>query len=170
MTNKEKVLGLLSNKNGIQLVQFSQDFSSFFQLTEENNEISEANKELLDLIGSLNTKEIIEIRNHIMKENNIALNEISAIKSVDSSNSKESSGEAVVFKAVLKGIPDANKTSAIKLVKELLGLTIVESKNTVEKVMGGDEFILKEGLTQAQVNEIIEKFKQNSITVIAKSA
>ncbi len=169
MTNKEKILDILSKKNGVELIQLSKEFGDAFQLSENTNtQPSEDNKELLDIFSKLNLNEIIEIRNDLMSKHNIQLSDISAIQSMDSGANSGVAAEAELVKAILKTIPDTGKTTAIKNIRDMFQLSISESSTIVKKVMEGEECVLKDKLTPAQANEIIEKFKKDSIIVITK--
>lgn len=169
MSSKEIVLNKLLQKKGMELVQFIKDFSGFFKLTSnESFEVSPENKELLESISGLNLGQIIEIRNSIMEKHSISFDEIVAVNSNEGGNS-QGAADVSTMKIILNKIPDANKTQGIKLVKEILGLTISESKAIIDKVIAGNEHVLKEGLTPAQANEIAEKFTKEGITAVVQA-
>ena len=70
--------------------------------------------------------------------------------------------EKTEFNIVLKEI-GANKIGVIKVVKEALGLGLVEAKGAVEK-MG----VLKEAVAKEEADKIIEKLKEAGATAVAE--
>ncbi len=70
--------------------------------------------------------------------------------------------EKTEFNIVLKEI-GANKIGVIKVVKEALGLGLVEAKSAVEK-MG----VLKEAVAKEEADKIIEKLKEAGATAVAE--
>ena len=70
--------------------------------------------------------------------------------------------EKTEFNIVLKEI-GANKIGVIKVVKEALGLGLVEAKSAVEK-MG----VLKEAVAKDEADKIIEKLKEAGATAVAE--
>ena len=70
--------------------------------------------------------------------------------------------EKTEFNIVLKEI-GANKIGVIKVVKEALGLGLVEAKGAVEK-MG----VLKEAVAKEEADKIIARFKEVGCTVVAE--
>ena len=70
--------------------------------------------------------------------------------------------EKTEFKVVLKTV-GANKIGVIKVVKEALGLGLVEAKSAVEK-MG----VLKEAVAKEEADKIIEKLKEAGATAVAE--
>ena len=70
--------------------------------------------------------------------------------------------EKTEFKVVLKTV-GANKIGVIKVVKEALGLGLVEAKGAVEK-MG----VLKEAVAKEEADKIIEKLKEAGATAVAE--
>ncbi|MBR2377691.1 MAG: 50S ribosomal protein L7/L12 [Clostridia bacterium] len=70
--------------------------------------------------------------------------------------------EKTEFNIVLKEI-GGNKIGVIKVVKEALGLGLVEAKSAVEK-MG----VLKEAVAKEEADKIIEKLKEAGATAVAE--
>ena len=70
--------------------------------------------------------------------------------------------EKTEFNILLKEI-GANKIGVIKVVKEALGLGLVEAKGAVEK-MG----VLKEAVAKEEADKIIEKLKEAGATAVAE--
>ena len=70
--------------------------------------------------------------------------------------------EKTEFNIVLKEI-GGNKIGVIKVVKELLGLGLVEAKTAVEK-MG----VLKEAVAKEEADKIVEKLKEAGATAVAE--
>ena len=70
--------------------------------------------------------------------------------------------EKTEFNVVLKEV-GGNKIAVIKVVKDLLGLGLVEAKNAVEK-MG----VLKEAVAKEDADKIIEKLKEAGATAVAE--
>ncbi len=70
--------------------------------------------------------------------------------------------EKTEFNIVLKEV-GGNKIGVIKVVKDVLGLGLVEAKNAVEK--GG---VIKEAVAKEEADKIIEKLKEAGATAVAE--
>ncbi len=70
--------------------------------------------------------------------------------------------EKTEFNIVLKEV-GGNKIGVIKVVKDLLGLGLVEAKNAVEKAG-----VIKEAVAKEEADKIIEKLKEAGATAVAE--
>ena len=70
--------------------------------------------------------------------------------------------EKTEFNVVLKEI-GANKLAVVKVVKEVIGLGLVEAKNLVEK-MG----VIKENVPKDEADAMVAKIKEAGATVVAE--
>ncbi|NOQ50407.1 MAG: 50S ribosomal protein L7/L12 [Mycoplasmataceae bacterium] len=75
-----------------------------------------------------------------------------------------SAGEAVSTEKTVKLLgPGANKIATIKLVREILGLGLMEAKGFAEK--GG---VIKEGLDDTEAEALVAKFKEIGADIVAE--
>lgn len=166
---------LLSEAKGRDLVLLSRDINTYFNLDGSNSsaDISPESQKFISLLEKETMKGVTNFISRIVEKHSLARDDI---KSQGSSNNSSSTGtqEASVFKLVLKNLilPSDEKEqkdmkmNAMKLVKGLLShLTIQEIKKIVDGAIAGNEQILKEGLNQAQADEIINTFKKENITL-----
>ena len=70
--------------------------------------------------------------------------------------------EKTEFKVVLKAV-GANKIGVIKVIKDITGLGLVESKALAE-----DGKVIKESATKEEADKIIARFKEVGATVVAE--
>ena len=77
---------------------------------------------------------------------------------------EEAKEEKTEFNVVLTATDAAQKIATIKLVREVTGLGLGESKAMVEKVPA----VLKENVPVEQTKEIVEKFKAIGATIELK--
>ena len=70
--------------------------------------------------------------------------------------------EKTEFKVVLKAV-GANKIGVIKVIKDITGLGLVESKALAE-----DGKVIKESATKEEADKIIARFKEVGCTVVAE--
>lgn len=164
--NRQSILEALSKKKGIELIQFSKEYGSFFKLDNSNVETTGENEKILSAISKLNLEDILAIRDDLMAKFSIAMEDIVTVGSGQSSAAEVDSS---TFKVILKTIDDSKKTAAIKVIKDITGLTIADSKAIVDKVIGGNEYTFKEDLTKPQADELVAKLVKESINAVAQA-
>ena len=116
----------------------------------------------IEEVKSMTVLELNELVKALEEEFGVSAAAPVAVAGVAAAAEAAPAEEKTEFNIVLKEI-GANKIGVIKVVKEALGLGLVEAKSAVEK-MG----VLKEAVAKEEADKIIEKLKEAGATAVAE--
>ena len=119
------------------------------------------NEEILEAIGNLTVLELSELVDAIQEEFGVTAMVAAAPAAGGAAGGAEAA--KTEFDVVLTSFGDA-KMAVIKVAKEVLGLGLKEAKEVVEAAPKA----IKEGVSEAEANELKAKFEEAGATIEIK--
>jgi large subunit ribosomal protein L7/L12 len=117
--------------------------------------MSLTNEQVVEHLGHLSVMQLCELTRELETKWGVkAVPPAAEIPLVEPGLTDKAQVEQTEFAVVLQSVEAAQKIAGIKVVREVMGLTLAEAKTLIE----GLPKTLKEGLSKAEADEILAKF------------
>jgi len=134
---------------------------------EEEIKIPEKFKDLIEKIENLSVKDLAELVKILEKKFGVSAVPQVVAPAVSLAKEEEKKEEKSAFDVVLSSVGE-KKIEVIKIVRDVTGKGLKDSKDLVDKVAGGEAQLIKSGVKKEEAEELKKRFESAGAKVELK--